>query len=107
MKWIFDMASNEKSLYEITLEINKQKIATAMTYYKTGRMKQIDGDLQWCKGTINKLLSNDVYVGDLIQGKKRQNLSKGVKQHFVSEDEYIIFKNAHEPIVDRNILKKN
>lgn len=45
------------------------------------------------------MLINPVYTGKLVQGVKQQNLAKGIKQHFTSEDEYIVYDNAHEPII--------
>ena len=52
-----------------------------MTYYKTGRIYREDGDYEWNKGTVSKLLTNVVYTGTLVQGVKQQNL--GVTADFI------------------------
>ena len=41
-----------------------------------------------------------------MQGVRQQNLAKGVKQHFVDENEQIVFENAHEPIISKEDFEK-
>ena len=77
-----------------------------MTYYKTGRIYREDGDYEWNKGTVSKLLTNVVYTGTLVQGVKQQNLAKGVKQHYVNAEEHIVAENAHEPIISKEDYEK-
>ena len=99
VKMIFELTLQGKSQYEVALELNRQKIATTMHYYKTGELYRTDENNQWHKGTVSKLLTNRTYTGTLTQGKKRQNLAKGEKQRTTSEDEWIVVENAHEAII--------
>ena len=77
-----------------------------MVYYKTDRIYRQDGDPQWNKGTISKMLTNRAYTGTLVQGVKQQNLAKGMKQQFVDESQYIVYENAHEPIISKEDFEK-
>ena len=43
-----------------------------MTYYRTGRIYRIDDDPQWHVGSLGKMLSNQSYAGDMVQGIKSQ-----------------------------------
>ncbi|MFM1583110.1 recombinase family protein [Helcococcus ovis] len=103
---MFNLALEGKSQYEIAKYFNTKGYATGSTYYKTGRIYRIDGDPQWHKGTISKMLTNRAYIGTLVQGVKQQNLAKGMKQKLVDKSEHIIFENAHEPIISKEDFEK-
>ena len=101
IKEIFKLSLEGKSQYDVTKYLNEKGYTTAMTYYKTGRLYREGGDYEWYVGTVSKLLTNVVYTGTLVQGVKQQNLAKGVKQHFVDEEDYIVVPNAHEAIISK------
>lgn len=103
---MFRMTLEGKSQYELVKHLNLQGYATGMVYYKTGRVYRQEGDPQWNKGTISKILTNRAYTGTLVQGVKQQNLAKGIKQHFVEENKRIVFENAHEPIISKEDFEK-
>lgn len=103
---MFRLTLEGKSQYEVAKYFNEKGYATGTTYHKTGRIYREDGDPQWIKSTISKMLTNRVYIGTLVQGVKQQNLAKGIKQHFVDEDQYIICENAHEPIISKEDFEK-
>lgn len=106
LKYIFDLAEEGKSQLEIEAILNDKRFSSPMVYYKTGRMKQEDGDIPWTVGTICKLLRNETYTGSLYQGKKRQNLAKGQKQRTTDETEWIVCKDSHEAIVSKEQFDK-
>lgn len=103
---MFRLTLEGKSQYEVAKHFNMQGYSTGMVYYKTGRVYRQDGDPQWNKGTISKMLTNRAYTGTLVQGVKQQNLAKGEKQHYADESEYIVFENAHEPIISKEDFEK-
>lgn len=98
---MFRLTLGGKSQYEVAKHFNTMGYATGMVYYKTGRIYRQDGDPQWNKGTISKMLTNRAYTGTLVQGVKQQNLAKGMKRQFVDESQHIIYENAHEPIISK------
>ncbi len=103
---MFSLTLEGKSEYEVAKYFNEKGYATGMTYYKTGRIYREEGDLQWIKSTISKMLTNRVYIGTLVQGVKQQNLAKGIKQHYVDKDQQIVYENAHEPIISKEDFEK-
>ena len=103
---MFRLTLEGKSQYEVAKHFNTMGYATGMVYYKTGRIYRRDGDPQWNKGTISKMLTNKAYTGTLVQGVKQQNLAKGMKQQFVDESQHIIYENAHEPIISKEDFEK-
>ena len=65
-----------------------------------------EDDYTWCPSTVRNILKNDVYVGNVTQGKRRVKSYKIHKIEQVSEDEWITVENMHEPIIDRNLFEK-
>lgn len=103
---MFQLTLEGKSQYEVAKHFNTKGYATGMVYYKTGRIYRQDGDPQWNKGTISKMLTNRAYTGTLVQGVKQQNLAKGMKQQYVDKSQHIIYENAHEPIISKEDFEK-
>lgn len=60
----------------------------------------------WSTKTINDILKNRVYVGDMVQGRQRVKSYKVHTQESVPENEWFIVENTHEPIIDRNTFQK-
>lgn len=75
-------------------------------YTKRGRL--------WSRSTVNHVLSNPAYVGDLVYGKTRNTLkrifdengySKQQARNAIPEDEWIIVHNTHPGLVDRETFE--
>lgn len=62
--------------------------------------------VQWRIKTIHDILSNPVYTGNMVQGKKRASLYKGQEQRLLPEEEWIVVKDTHEPIIDQDIFDR-
>ncbi|HGA3483008.1 TPA: recombinase family protein, partial [Streptococcus agalactiae] len=103
---MFRLTLEGKSQYEVAKHFNTKGYATGMVYYKTGRIYRQDGDPQWNKSTISKMLTNRAYTGTLVQGVKQQNLAKGMKQQYVDESQHIVYEDAHEPIISKEDFEK-
>lgn len=58
----------------------------------------------WRVQTITTILSNHVYLGHMVQGRKREALYLGQKQTILPEEEWIIVKNTHEAIVSQDVF---
>lgn len=68
----------------------------------------------WKQTTIRRILDNRVYLGELVQFKRRKINYKSKRRITVPEEERYICKGTHESIIDeesfnivQNILKKN
>ncbi len=60
----------------------------------------------WSAKTINDILKNRLYVGDMVQGRQRVKSYKIHTQEQVPQSEWYIVENTHEPIIDRAIFEK-
>lgn len=68
----------------------------------------------WKQTTIRRILDNRVYLGELVQFKRRKINYKSKRRITVPEEERYICKGTHEPIISeddfnivQNILKNN
>ena len=106
VRCIFDMFLDNTSLNEIVLRLNAEKIATPSHYRKEIGLitnENLVGNGLWQTFTINRILTDEVYVGDMVQGKSR---STARKQTSVPESEWIRVQNTHEAIISREIFEQ-
>ena len=60
----------------------------------------------WNTNTLNKILKDRVYVGDMVNHKYEVKNYKTKKRTRVPEHERIIVKDTHEPIISREDFEK-
>lgn len=108
IKSIFQRRADGESLTAIVRKLNADGIPCPSRYkYLKGRVKtDRSGSGLWTVSTLDRLLENPVYVGDMEQGINRTALYMGVKSHMTPAGERIYVKNTHEPIIERDIFEK-
>lgn len=70
--------------------------------YRNGR--RLDSTVYWTYSTVNKILHNQVYIGNTVQGIKTQQL-KG-RQRTRNPEEWIIVPHTHDPILEQPLWEK-
>ena len=64
-----------------------------------------EGDVpRWCFQTIDGILRDEVYIGNLVQNKCRKKSYKDKKKTAVPKEEWIRVENTHEPIIDKELF---
>ncbi len=83
------------------------------TGYKKKMLKQnynnaktFKEDYSWGPSTVRNILKNDIYIGNITQGKRRVKSYKIHKVEQVKDSEWITVENMHEPIIDKVIFEK-
>lgn len=113
---IFEGIINGKTPQEIANELNENEILTPALYKRKDETKNNDTNMnkKWDAKMINKILKDRIYVGDLIQGKRKVENYRTHKLVNIKEDEWIITQNHHEQIITEDkfnevqeMLKKN
>ena len=108
VKLIFDIALKGNTYHYIAQYLTNKKIKTPASYYNyvwntkcsTECISQEYG--VWVDTTIKAILTNRIYVGDVVQGKTKKinyKLKKTVKN---KPNDFIIVENTHEAIIDRD-----
>ena len=72
--------------------------------YNNSKMKK--EDYSWCVSTVRNILKNDVYIGNVTQGKRKVKSYKIHKVEQVPQEEWITAENMHEPIIDKELFDK-
>ena len=62
--------------------------------------------LLWTRHAVTILLSNELYIGNMVQGKSSSCLHQGVAFHWTQPHEWDRVENTHEPIVDRELFQR-
>ena len=63
-------------------------------------------DTLWTPWNIKEILSNEVYLGHLVQGKRtQQSYKQARKERYAPADEWRITQNAHEAIIDEQTFR--
>lgn len=107
MNLVNDMyAKDGMSLRVIAGELTRDGVRTPEGY-RTTQLVYVGKDESFCEwqhGTISKILSNEVYIGTLYQGKTKTNLCTGEKKHRIEKEDWIIHEDAHEAIVSKELF---
>ena len=105
-KRIFKMKAECKSYTEIARQINSENIISPFAYNK-GKICEADVKNKfWSDCTIRSILTNCVYICHHISKKTKRTLFSSRKRVKTGESEFVIFKNAYKPIVDKDIFNK-
>ncbi len=110
VKDIFQMALEGKSNETIARTLQERKVVVPMVYWedrgikRSGKMRQPD-KYRWCKSTITKILTQQEYCGDIINFKSYTKSYKNKKKIVNPKENWAIFKEVHEPIIDRNTFE--
>ena len=101
VKTIFRMFLEGYGTMQIADYLSEQKIPIPSDYNKRNRgTKSITYGL-WAQSTVRFILSNEVYTGTVIQGKRKKISFKSKKFVDVPEEDWIRVPNMHEAIVSQ------
>ena len=103
VKRLYREFANGESGRNIAARLNAEGVDTPAVYYfkQTGkRATRGDNYQQWGSATILQLLRNHVYIGDMVQGKRRVSSFKTKKRITISPEDWVIVENTHERIID-------
>lgn len=104
---IFLRAENGESPFKIAKGLNERKVETPLQYriMTHPHLKKDEASKAplWTSGTICKMLSNEVYLGHIVQGKTMKLSFKSHMTLSQPRNEWIVVKNKHEAIVNQEI----
>ena len=121
-KWIVDPDASQvvKSIFRMCIEgkgneaiahvLQSNKIYIPMAYWHSKGLnrggKQMPADpYRWSKTTVRKILTQQEYCGDVINFKTYSKNFKNKKRLMNAEENWRIFKDVHEPIIEREVFE--
>ena len=105
VRLMFHFASQGKSNIQIARELTKT-YTTPAEYKRTGRVFKGKEDIkQWDISSISKILSDEVYIGNLTQRVYSNRHDSSRKSKFRDKKEWIITENTHEALIEKDIFE--
>jgi hypothetical protein len=122
-KWIIDedAAKVVRQIYAWCIEgkgnetisrlLQESETLVPMAYWQSkglnrGGKKTQPNPYKWCKTTVAKILSLREYTGDLVNFKTYSKSFKNKTRLRNDEENTVIFKDKHEPIIDRDTWER-
>lgn len=114
VKRVFRLYLEGNGLTRIAQILTKDGVPVPGESRNIGKTKKTALYSSWKQTTIRRILDNRVYLGELVQFKRRKINYKSKRRITVPEEERYICRGTHEAIIDeesfnavQNILKKN
>ena len=102
---IYNMCLNGLSFFKIAKKLTNEGVKTPAQYYSfewKGNYHLKSG--KWHTKTISDILTNRIYIGDMVQNKRNKVNYKVKKVIKNNPSNYIIVENTHESIIDKEVF---
>lgn len=111
VKGIFKMCLDGKGNETIARILQEQKVLVPMAYWQSkglprGGKKTQPNPYRWCKTTVQKILFQQEYCGDVINFKTYSKSFKNKRRYDNDPENWMIFKDVHEPIITREDFER-
>ena len=121
-KWVIDPEAAEvvRRIFRLCMEgkgnetiariLQEDEVLVPQAYWQSkglnrGGKKTQPNPYKWCKTTIAKMLVQQEYCGDVINFKTYSKSFRNKKRIQNPEENWAIFKDVHEPIIDRETFE--
>ena len=105
VRQIFRWAADGVALNAIVKKLNEASVPTPSHYLASIGLisnNKIMGSGKWQTRTVGKILEDEVYTGDMVQGKSR---TVGRKQVPTAPADWIVARDTHEALVSREMFE--
>lgn len=106
---IYDEFLSGNSIAGIAKNLNHIGIPNPSQYKKLNGIpcnRRANEDGLWTDRTIRRMLTAQVYIGTLEQGKSTTVSYKNKKQRSIPKEDWIVAQDTHEPIISREQFDK-
>lgn len=102
VKRIYQMRLEGMAYSKIARRLNEDGIPSPARYHflQGDAKSERYANTPWYRQVVKHILSNEVYLGHMVQGRKCSGFCDGQKQHRLPKDEWVIVHNTHEPLID-------
>lgn len=111
VRMIFEKFVSGESIIGITKDLNETGIPNPSMYkrIKGYKYKHPAGEINdglWPDSSVRRVLKNEMYIGNMVQGKNTKISYKINRCAAVPKEDWIIVENTHEAIIDRDTFEK-
>jgi len=101
---IFKMAYDGMGCKGIADTLSKEGVPIPSVYANLNRGRKSSAYGLWCSRTIDEMLNNETYIGNMTQGRRKKINYKIKKEVRTPKENWIIVENTHEPIIDKEMF---
>ncbi len=106
---IFDMYISGMGQRRIAAKLNEENILCPSEYkrqngYNYKNSNKLSSTIYWTYSTIHRIISDEMYIGNMIQGKTHRKMRMGVEK--IAQDQWIRVEGTHPAIVDADTWAK-
>ena len=110
VKMMFQMALEGKSSAAIARALEQQRVLTPQAYIHekfgaTVAESTLLRPYSWSGNTVRGILSNQVYLGNMVHYRAKQRSFKDKRRDMLPKDEWVIVKNTHEALIDEQTFQ--
>ena len=109
VRHIFEWKADGMSYAAICRRLHDMNIAPPAKYrYDKGivKDKKYADCTFWNQYTIKRILQSEVYIGNMVQGRRKSQFYDDGKEKYVDKSDWVIVPNTHEPIVSKELFDK-
>lgn len=108
---IYDMALDGFGTEQIATALTNDRILSPIYYWRTKGLNRAANIVDrpphmWHNSTVIQILTQQMYCGDVINFKTYSKSYKNKKRLQNSEENIVVFKDVHEPIIERSIWER-
>jgi len=106
VRTIFAMASTTYGYNAIVKHLTRQSILTPQSYFAAQnpdyfKKNPFTPHCQWNNKSVQVILQNPIYLGNLVYGKTRSKKIRGKDRSERPEDEWIVTEGTHDAIISQ------
>lgn len=108
VKQIYSMCLQGTTKRHISFYLNEHGVPSPTAYRRAKGLpvSSTADDPMWGDRVIWNILTNPIYTGDLVQGRRRVKSYKVHEIEAVPEEEWVIVPDTHEAIIDKESFEK-
>lgn len=107
VKRIFQLSIKGYGIFQIAKILREDKIPTPAVHFvrqgrgTRGKRPNMEDPYDWSSSTVGKILQKPEYMGHTVNFRSYKEHYKDKRRIMKSPDEWLIFENTHEAIVDK------
>lgn len=108
VKQIYSLCLQGTTKRHISFYLNEHGVPSPTAYRRAKSLpvSSTSDDPMWGDRVIWNILTNPIYTGDLVQGRRRVKSYKVHEIEAVPEEEWVIVPDTHEAIIDKESFEK-
>ena len=110
VRYVFDLYLKGYGITPIARKLNEEHIPNPATYKKQHGQpfQNINKECSdmWHTYSVQRMLSNEIYIGNMVQGTQENISYKSTKKRQKPKDEWDVVEGTHEAIIDLDTWNK-